>query len=180
MAKSEPSTPMASIEEVTARNVAEVGRMERAAETERTVGDVVADRITAYCGSMTFVWTHVAWFVAWVTWNVTRPADAFDPFPFPFLIFVVSLEAIFLSTFILMTENRQARLAERRSHLDLQINLLAEQENTKMLKLLTEIARKVGVELEDAEIAALGEPTDPDRLAKQIDRTVASGKPPGS
>ena len=70
---------------------------------------------------------------------------AFDPFPYTFLTLVVSLEAIFLSIFILISQNQETQLTERRKHLDLQINLLAEQENTKMLQLLIAISEKVGV-----------------------------------
>ena len=161
-----------TIDELTARNVASVLRIDRNADVQRTVADRVADRVTAFCGSVHFVWTHVVWFAGWIGWNVADATTHFDAYPFPILTLTVSLEAIFLSTFILISENRQARLSERRNHLDLQINLLAEQENTKMLKLLVGIARKVGVRLDDAEVEALGMPTDPDELAKQIDRTA--------
>jgi uncharacterized membrane protein len=101
----------------------------------------------------------------------------FDPYPFNFLTLVVSLEAIFLSTFILISGNRQARLDERRSHLDLQINLLSEQENTKMLKLLQQIADKVGIECDgDPDISVLEQATRPEELAAQIEATVEEAK----
>ena len=73
----------------------------------------------------------------------------FDPFPYTFLTLVVSLEAIFLSTFILISRNHETRVAERRNHLDLQINLLSEAENTKMLRLLVAISEAMGIETED-------------------------------
>ena len=86
---------------------------------------------------------------------------------------MVSLEAIFLSTFILISSNHQTRLSERRNHLDLQINLLTEQENTKMLQLLTRIADKVGVSLDDdPDIQVLEKATRPEQLIDQIDRAV--------
>ena len=86
---------------------------------------------------------------------------------------MVSLEAIFLSTFILISENRQAKVDERRSHLDLQINLLTEQENTKMLQLLRGIAEKVGVDCSgDPDIHVLEQATRPEELAAQIDASV--------
>ena len=84
------------------------------------------------------------WFGSWIIFN-DFTSLAFDPFPYTFLTLVVSLEAIFLSTFILISQNHDTQLSERRNHLDLQINLLAEQENTKMLELLQAIASKVGV-----------------------------------
>jgi len=162
-----------NLDKLTKRNVASVVRLERAEASGRTLTDRIADRITAFCGSMHFVWTHVLWFAAWIGWNVLR-RPAFDAFPFPLLTLAVSLEAIFLSTFILVSENRQAWVAERRNHLDLQINMLAEQENTKMLMLLAQIARKVGVELDDAEVRALATPVDTDRLVAQIDETAGA------
>jgi uncharacterized membrane protein len=174
-AEANPPSDAASIQDVTARNVSCVGRIDKAAETQRTLTDRIADRITAFCGSMAFVWTHVVWFGGWIAWNLKDQRAHFDGFPFPLLTLVVSLEAIFLSTFILVSENRQARLAERRSHLDLQINLLAEQENTKMLRLLLEIGRKVGVDIEDPEIQAVLAPTDPEALVSQIEETAHAG-----
>src|SRR6185503_17053929 len=80
------------------------------------------------------------WFAVWIGWNVVAPPRLhFDPYPFTFLTFVVSLEAIFLSTFILISQNHEELLARRRNHLDLQINLLSEQENSQIIKMLTSI-----------------------------------------
>ncbi|RYF40215.1 MAG: DUF1003 domain-containing protein, partial [Comamonadaceae bacterium] len=82
----------------------------------------------------------------------------------------VSLEAIFLSAFILISQNYEMRISDRRNQLDLQINLLTEQENTKMLQLLEAIAHKVGCGLEDdPEIRALEQATRPETLARQIE-----------
>lgn len=172
-----------SLGDITAKNVASVVELDGRIQAERTFADRVADSITAFCGSMYFVWTHVIWFTLWILWNESAPRS-FDPFPFAFLTLVVSLEAIFLSTFILVSENRQARVSERRNLLDLHINLLAEQENTKMLELLQKIATKVGIELHDAEVDALASATDPNQLAAQIDETearqAAKNAPPGT
>ena len=73
-------------------------------------------------------------------------ADRVDPFPFPLLTLVLSVEAIFLSIFILMSQNRAAKVSDKRGHLDLQLNMLTEQENTKMLRMLEDIGRVVGAE----------------------------------
>lgn len=89
------------------------------------------------------------WFAAWIIINTVPGVDHFDSFPFNFLTLIVSLEAIFLSTFILISQNHETRVSERRNQLDLQINLLTEQENTKMLTLLGRIAEKVGVKIDD-------------------------------
>jgi uncharacterized membrane protein len=166
------STSGVTIDELTARNVESVVRIEAEAHAKRTFSDAVADGITQFCGSMAFVWTHVVWFVAWIVLNTTPGFRHLDPFPFEFLTLIVSLEAIFLSTFILISENRQSRIGDRRNLLDLQINLLAEQENTKMLRLLAQIAKKVGADVDDAEIHALEAPTHPAHLADQIERTM--------
>jgi uncharacterized membrane protein len=161
-----------SVEELTAQNVKSIADLERAAKHGVTATDRLADGITRFCGSMTFFWVHVVFFTLWIAGNTLLPVPPLDPFPFSFLTLVVSLEAIFLSTFIMIAENRQERLDERRSHLDLQINLLAEQENTKMLRLLEQIARKVGVDpSDDPDIAVLEQATRPEELAKQIDES---------
>jgi uncharacterized membrane protein len=84
---------------------------------------------------------------------------------------VVSLEAIFLSTFILISQNHEHRVSERRNHLDLQINLLTEQENTVMLAMLEAIATKVGADVSrDPRIPELIKETQPEKLAKQIEQ----------
>ncbi len=85
---------------------------------------------------------HVVWFAAWVSLNAgwIHGVTPFDPFPFPFLMLTVSLEAIFLALFVLASQNRLARQADKRSHLDLQIDLLVEREMTAVLQLLEDIA----------------------------------------
>ena len=162
----------ATVEELTAQNVKAIAELERAAQKGTSLGDRLAGRITAFCGSMTFVWVHVAWFMAWIGSNTILPWRI-DPYPFNFLTLVVSLEAIFLSTFIMISENRQERIDERRSHLDLQINLLAEQENTKTLELLKQIALKLGLDPSgDPTVAVLEQATRPETLLKQIDESI--------
>ena len=119
---------------------------------------------------MTFVWVHVIWFGLWMLVNLIPGVHHIDPFPFTFLTLVVSLEAIFLSTFILISQNHDTKLSERRNHLDLQINLLSEQENTQMLMMLKAIAEKVGANVRhDDELNALVEETKPQSLLKQIE-----------
>jgi uncharacterized membrane protein len=119
---------------------------------------------------MTFVWVHVIWFGGWIVINLLPRLPHVDPFPFTFLTLVVSLEAIFLSTFILISQNHDTKISERRNHLDLQINLLSEQENTKMITMLQAIAAKVGAEVnEDPHLQALSEQTEPEKLVRQIE-----------
>ena len=155
------------LEHETSSNVSKVMEIEEQQKMHRTFGERISDVIAMFCGSMVFVYVHIAWFAAWITYNSVLPVNAFDPFPYTFLTMVVSLEAIFLSTFILISQNHDTRLSERRNHLDLQINMLAEQENTRMLELLVAIADKVGVTADDA-AHALTEETDPAVLVEQI------------
>src|SRR5882762_5739471 len=158
-----------SVDDLTQRNVELIRQLEESAKRERTRSDLVAEAIANFCGSMTFVWVHVVWFGGWILINVAPRLPHIDPFPFTFLTLVVSLEAIFLSTFILISQNHDTKISERRNHLDLQINLLSEQENTKMIAMLQAIAAKVGVELnEDSHLQALSEDTEPEKLVRQI------------
>lgn len=166
-----------SVDQLTRRNVEVVRQLEEAARQERTKSDLVAEAIARFCGSMTFVWVHVGWFGGWIILNVMPGIRHIDPFPFTFLTLVVSLEAIFLSTFILISQNHDTKISERRNHLDLQINLLSEQENTRMIHLLKAIAEKLECEIpHDEEVASLSEETRPETVAAQIEEHVETGK----
>jgi uncharacterized membrane protein len=159
-----------SADDLTQRNVELIRQLEESAKRERTPSDLVAEAIANFCGSMTFVWVHVVWFGAWILINAVPGIPHLDPFPFTFLTLVVSLEAIFLSTFILISQNHDMKISERRNHLDLQINLLSEQENTKMIVMLQAIAAKVGAELDqDPHLRALSEETEPEKVVEQIE-----------
>lgn len=157
-------------EQLTEKNVETVTRLEEAAREQRTPADRVAEKIANFCGSMKFVWVHVVLFAGWILFNSIPGIAHLDPFPFTFLTLIVSLEAIFLSTFILISQNLDSRISARRSHLDLQLNLLSEQENTKMIIMLHAIAAKVGADLsQDPQLRALSEETQPERLIEQIE-----------
>jgi uncharacterized membrane protein len=157
-------------DDVTRQNVQAMRQLEEASMARRNGADRVAAAIAHFCGRMTFVWLHVALFAGWIAYNSLPWFQAFDPYPFTFLTLVVSLEAIFLSTFILISQNYDMRVAERRNQLDLQINLLSEQENTKMLQILERIAKKVGAHVsDDPQVRALEEATRPESLVEQIE-----------
>ena len=159
-----------TVDELTEQNIEKVSRLEQAAREQRTSADRIAEKIANFCGSMKFVWVHVIWFSSWIILNTLPGLRHIDPFPFTFLTLIVSLEAIFLSTFILISQNLETRISERRSHLDLQLNILAEQENTKMIAILLAIAEKVGADMsEDPHLEALSEETMPEKLAEQIE-----------
>jgi len=94
-------------------------------QARKRAQDRVADRITAFSGSLVFVYVHVVWFTVWIVWN-TATGDRFDPFPFGLLTLVVSLEAIFLSTFVMLSQNRESARSEIRSQIDFETNVLSE------------------------------------------------------
>ena len=119
---------------------------------------------------------HVAWFTFWLVINTEEipGVEPFDPFPFTFLTMIVSLEAIFLAIFVLISQNRMARHTDQRAHLDLQINLLAEQEMTMMLKMLQRLCEKAGVQAEipNKELQSLFEKTDPHKLMQYLQKSL--------
>ena len=162
-------TSQGLVDQLTQQNVETILEIEKAAKEERTSSDRVAEVIANFCGSMVFVWVHVVWFGGWIAINLIPGFPHIDPFPFTFLTLVVSLEAIFLSTFILISQNHDTKISDRRNHLDLQLSLLSEQENTQMIAMLRAIAEKVGAEVsQDLHLEALSEPTQPERLVQQI------------
>ena len=178
-AKGKRPPPPRTVEELTERNVATIQQLESAALGHGGPMDALADRIGAFAGSAVFLALHVAWFAGWIVINVSPGIGHFDPFPFTFLTLVVSLEAIFLSAFILISQNRAAEISDRRNQLDLQINLLTEQENTRMLKVLGAIAKKLDVSIaEDPSTEVLEQATQPEKLVEQIER--AQQAPNGS
>ena len=162
-----------TVEDVVQQNIDTIIQLDKSARAQRTFPDRVVDTITAFCGSLAFVWVHALWFGFWIGENLLRGSAGFDPYPFPLLTLIVSLEAIFLSTFILISQNRDLQLSERRNQLDLQINLLTEQENTKMLMMLQQIADKVGASVnQDPTLQVLEQATRPAKLVEQIERTA--------
>jgi uncharacterized membrane protein len=163
------------VEDVTAHNVRSIVELDEAARANQRMSERLAQAVASFCGSVSFLWINAGFFTAWMLLNSIPGFLDTDPFPFTFLTLVVSLEAIFLSIFILISQNAENRLTERRNALNLQIDLLSEQENTKMLRMLERIAQKVGVELGDEQaLAALEQATRPEKLAEQIDSATGS------
>ena len=158
------------------RNVRAIAQLEREAMNKRAAVDRLSDAIAKVAGSSGFVVAHVIFFTVWITLNVgiVPSVATFDPYPFSFLTLVVSLEAIFLSIFVLMSQNRAAWLADRRAHLDLQIDLLAERELTAMLHMLRALCAKQKVVLDDvgADVKDLLEETDVTELASNLDEKL--------
>jgi len=131
------------------QNIQSIFAQQERTAARRSTQDRISDAITDFSGHMVFVYLHVAWFAGWIAWNLGAfGAKPFDPFPFGLLTLIVSLEAIFLSTFVLISQNRIGEDSERRANLHLQIGLLTEHEVTRALKMLDEIQDKVGSEKE--------------------------------
>ena len=127
----------AQFESVTERNIKMICEMEAEVLKGRSPLERVGDAIAVQAGKPWFVVVHAVWFIGWIALNLpSHRTKPFDPFPYPFLTMIVSLESIFLALFLLMSQNRSSGQAEQRAHLDLQINLLSEDENTKMLQML--------------------------------------------
>ena len=164
------------------KNISALTEMQRQEAGSRSALDRVADRITGFSGSMLFVILHVIWFGVWVLLNVgllrVPRVSEFDPFPFGLLTMIVSLEAIFLSTFILISQNRMARLSERRAELDLHVNLLAEQKATKALEMLDQITEQLNSLkrfnfTRDPEVEALKVSPEPQEVLQVMKEAVA-------
>lgn len=150
------------------QNINTVVRLEEASLSGRTLADRVSDAIAKFVGSMSFVAIHVVWFGVWVGLNAGL--WRFDPYPFSLLCMLVSLEGVLLSTFVLIKQNRMSQRADQRSHLDLQVNLLAEKEITKVLQLQRLICRKLDIQEADVdrEVAELSNVTAIDSLAHEL------------
>jgi uncharacterized membrane protein len=140
-------------------------------ERKKSISDHLADAICAFSGSMAFVYIHVFWFGFWLLANLEFFGwPAFDPYPFGLLTTIVSLEAIFLSTFVLISQNRQAKLGDERADLDVQIDLLAEHEITRVLSVVTAIADKLQVPVPALpEMQELEKDVEADDLLKEIE-----------
>lgn len=166
---------MKNIEDtVTDKNIKAIASLEKRAAQSHTYGERVAGKITRIAGSVLFVVIHTVWFALWIAANANLIPGVmpWDPFPFSFLTLVVSLEAIFLSLLVLMSQNRLTRDADKRAQLDLQINMLAEQESTATLQMLEKICQHLGVNIEGEIQAQLAKNTDVNILAKTLEEKL--------
>lgn len=122
----------------------------------------IADDLTNIFGSATFLILNFIWFILWIGINtsVLPIIPVFDPFPFGLLTMIVSLEAIILSVFVLISQNRSAYITSLREEVHMRVNLIAEEEITKALQLLSDMRKKLGITSEDPEL---------DEMLKRID-----------
>lgn len=155
------------------RNIAALAKRRRAEEAEAGSDQRVAKVITRFAGSMAFVWIHALVVLGWIAVNVGwTPLRPFDP-SFVILATAASVEAIFISTFILIAQNRAAEAADRRADLDLQISLLSEHEVTQLIRLVTRIADRLGIEeARNPELAELERTVAPEAVLERIEEAT--------
>jgi uncharacterized membrane protein len=161
-----------ALSKVIERNIRTIINLRVQAARERSLQDRIADAITSLSGRLVFVYVHIVWFGVWILVNTGRVgASPFDPFPYGLLTMIVSLEAIFLSAFVLISQNRLSEEIEHRADLDLHIGLLTEHELTRVLHMLDAIQRKMGIEDRAAsELADLEMEINPEDVLAEIER----------
>ena len=157
-------------------NIAAIAKIEEEALHRRTRTERQSDAVVRFIGSPKFLLLHVILVAAWsaVNLNLIPNVKSFDPFPFGILALFVSSESVFLTIFVLISQNRMARQAERRSHLDLQVGMLAEQELTMMLQMLQKLCQHAGVDVKsDAlQVQGFSKTTDVHKLASELEEKL--------
>ena len=156
---------------VLARNIRMLEERRDREESSATLEERIAAAITRFSGSMRFVYLHVLVYGFWIIANlgIVPGIPQFDP-SYVMLAMVASVEAIFLSTFILITQNRMSAAADKRAELDLQISLLAEHEVTKLAAMLSAVAERLGVATEvDREVEELKQDVAPEAVLDEIE-----------
>lgn len=166
---------MRTISDLTEQNVGLISKIEKAALDKRTTGERIADVVTEWIGSWTFLIAQSVLLLIWIALNLFGWWSHWDPYPFILLNLALSFQAAYATPIIMMSQNRQARISDRRNRLDLQINLLAEQETTEQLRLLRLLCEKLEIPL--AAPSALEQPTHPAEILRQIEKAI---EPEGS
>ena len=156
------------------RTVQDVAHLERMAQESRSRVDRIATSLTRKAGSGVALVIHAIWFLIWIAVNTrVLGIEPFDPFPFSLLTTIVSLEAIFLTLFVLISQNRMSREADRRAALDLEVNVLAEKEDTMILRILNDISAHLGVKgAASKDLADLLKETRLDELSDKLDKAL--------
>jgi uncharacterized membrane protein len=147
--------------------------------SNRSPMEVMADRMIGFASSTPFLVIHAFAFIAWIFWNLPISGlPQFDPYPYGMLTMTVSLEAIFLSIFVLMTQSRESKIGELREELTLQVNLRMEEEITKTLHLVAGLYSRLGLQLaDDPELKAMLEPLDPKRMETDLAEQISASMP---
>ena len=153
------------------RNIQALLKRKQEEDRNKTSEGRIADIVTRFTGSMAFVYIHLFLFGVWILWNSgVLGLKPFDP-SFVVLAMFASVEAIFLSTFVLISQNRMAALADKRADLDLQVSLLAEHEVTQLITLVRAIAHKMEIqEAQDPEIDELAKDVQPEKVLDTMEK----------
>ena len=163
------------------QNIDEIVRMEERASTERSNSERVSDSIAAFAGTWRFILCHLAVIVLWVAWNssLIPGLKMVDPYPFSLLNALVSLEGVLLATFVLIKQNRMSARADERSHLSLQVSMLAEQEITKVIQMLDRMSQRmeIGEHVRDAESEELSRTTAVGALVDHLRERLPASEP---
>jgi uncharacterized membrane protein len=178
----------AGISAVVHRNIRAITELRQETEIQLTASDRVARAVTAFVGTMWCVYGHVLFYGAWIEVNcgLVSSIKPFDPFPFLVLTMIAALESILLVIFILISQNRMQKLADRRAELNLQVGLLTEQELTQAIHLLIDVARKLGVSPSDqSEMFEITRDIHPKKVVEALERAeeeieASSALPPKS
>jgi uncharacterized membrane protein len=154
-------------------NIDAIAKLEHDALDRRTLTERVSDVITKLVGNVGFLVAQLLLVSGWclVNVHVIPGLKAFDPFPFGVLALVVSSESVFLTIFVLISQSRMARQSERRSHLDLQVGMLSEQELTTILQMLQKLCQHLGVNVDSSkqEVQSFSKTTDVHKLASELE-----------
>ena len=175
---SSPTHGVPTIQERRAR-VAEHSQAFRAVKARQAAEDTwverLAGRVSDLAGSTSFLFLHIVWFAAWIIWNAgLLPLRPFDPYPFGLLTMVVSLEAIFLSLFILMSQKRESSIGELREETTLAVEFRMEAEVTKLLQLVAGLYTRLGYQIgEDKELQEMLRPLDARQIEKDLMEQLA-------
>ncbi|MEJ0012690.1 MAG: DUF1003 domain-containing protein [Bauldia sp.] len=160
-------------------NIEAIIRLEQEAEQDRSATERAAETVGRFVGTLSFVAVQVAVVAVWIAVNLGE--GGFDPYPFPLLAGVLAFEAVTLTAFVLIRQDRMSRRADRRNHLDLQVNLLSEQEATKIIQMLERLSRQLGVEdaVTDKESHELSGDTSIDTIARDLRDAAADAEGKG-
>jgi uncharacterized membrane protein len=166
-----------ALADVVERNIRALLAHRQEEEGRRSAQDRIADAVTRFTGSMRFVYIHLCVFGLWIVINLgwVPGVPRFDS-SFVVLAMIASVEAIFLSTFVLISQNRMSALADKRADLDLQVSLLAEHEITRLITLVAAMAERMGIDAaRDPELSELSQDVEPEKVIETMEAHERAG-----
>jgi uncharacterized membrane protein len=172
----ENPSPRRATANPTAYNIDAIAKMEHDALSRRTLTERVSDAIMKLVGNIWFLLAQLMLICGWglVNLHILPGVKAFDPFPFGILALIVSFESVFLTIFVLISQSRMAHQSERRSHLDLQVGMLSEQELTTILQMMQKLCQHLGMNVDASkqEVQSFSKTTDVHKLASELEEKL--------